>query len=362
MILDEAPTAVTIELPPLPEAWVARLGAILEPAALGPALASFALEKPTCLRANELKATADQVASELARQEFDLEPLGWCPGAWWIPAGQKRRLTDSDAFQQGRIYVQNPSSLLPPLVLAPVPGEEVLDLAAAPGGKTLHLAALMGNQGRIAAVESVRERFFRLRANLERCGAEMVRPYWMDGRAVGAKTPERFDRVLLDAPCSSEARFSRLDANSWAHWSPAKIPGGGPQAGPAAGVRQPGAAPRRASALLHLLLCAGRKRAGAGPAAGPGRCRTAFTAHPPGHAALPAGFDPVGRPRSASGPRPVSPHLAGRPRRWVFPGPVGEGAPPDLTRRGAARTKKPWTLLRISGILTILAISYIRNG
>lgn len=223
MILDEAPAAVTIELPPLPEAWVARLGAILEPAALGPAFASFALEKPTCLRANELKATADQVASELAHQEFDLEPLGWCPGAWWIPAGQKRRLTDSDAFQQGRIYVQNPSSLLPPLVLAPVPGEEVLDLAAAPGGKTLHLAALMGNQGRIAAVESVRERFFRLRANLERGGAQMVRPYWMDGRAVGAKTPERFDRVLLDAPCSSEARFTRLDANSWAHWSPAKI-------------------------------------------------------------------------------------------------------------------------------------------
>jgi 16S rRNA (cytosine1407-C5)-methyltransferase len=110
--------------------------------------------------------------------------------------------------------------MLAPLALAPRPGETVLDLAAAPGGKTLQLAALMQNSGRLSAVEAVKGRFFRLRANLERGGVTNARTFLMDGRAVGRKCPEMFDRVLLDAPCSSEARFSRLDPRSWAHWSP----------------------------------------------------------------------------------------------------------------------------------------------
>jgi 16S rRNA (cytosine1407-C5)-methyltransferase len=72
-------------------------------------------------------------------------------------------------------------------------------------------------------VESVKGRFFRMRANLERHGATMVKGYLMDGRAVGAKVPERFDRVLLDAPCSSEARFRTSDPGSWSHWGPKKV-------------------------------------------------------------------------------------------------------------------------------------------
>jgi 16S rRNA (cytosine1407-C5)-methyltransferase len=99
----------------------------------------------------------------------------------------------------------------------------VLDLAAAPGGKTLQLAAAMENQGRIAAVEPVKGRFHRLRANLDRCGVTIAALYLADGRAIGAKVPGRFDRVLLDAPCSSEARI-RLDAPAtYEHWKLRKI-------------------------------------------------------------------------------------------------------------------------------------------
>jgi len=108
-------------------------------------------------------------------------------------------------------------------VLDPQPGEEVLDLAAAPGGKTLHLAARMGNQGRIAAVEAIRERFYKLRTLLQRHGATMVDTYLADGRSIGRKTPERFDRVLLDAPCSCESRFAPSQPDSCRYWSPRKI-------------------------------------------------------------------------------------------------------------------------------------------
>ena len=103
------------------------------------------------------------------------------------------------------------------------PDETVLDLAAAPGGKTLHLAALMQNQGRISAVERVRDRMFRLAENLKRAGVSIARTYLMDGRDVGRKTPERFDRVLLDAPCSSESRLRTEDPESLKYWSPRKI-------------------------------------------------------------------------------------------------------------------------------------------
>ena len=99
----------------------------------------------------------------------------------------------------------------------------MLDLAAAPGGKTLLMAAAMANGGRIAAVEPVKGRFHRMRANLDRCGVTNTQFYQADGRSIGRKVPERFDRVLLDAPCSSEARI-RIDApETYDHWKLRKV-------------------------------------------------------------------------------------------------------------------------------------------
>jgi 16S rRNA C967 or C1407 C5-methylase (RsmB/RsmF family) len=140
-----------------------------------------------------------------------------------VPGSQRRALTETPACREGRLYIQNPSSMVPVLVLEPQRGEQILDLAAAPGGKTLQLAALVGDQGRVAAVESVRDRFFRLRANLSAGGADRVQTYLKDGAQVWRACPERFDRVLLDAPCSSEGRFTTADPGSYARWSERKI-------------------------------------------------------------------------------------------------------------------------------------------
>ena len=125
--------------------------------------------------------------------------------------------------ENGQIYIQNPASYFAVSILAPQPDEEILDLAAAPGGKTLAIAARMHNTGRLAAVEPIRGRFFRMQANLQRCGVTNVDFYQRDGRSVGRAVPERFDRVLLDAPCSSESRMNWLDASTYQHWSPRKV-------------------------------------------------------------------------------------------------------------------------------------------
>ncbi len=213
----------TADLPPLPGAFIARLTRIVPATQLDSVLDSFTRSRSCSFRINTLLAPIEDVRAELEDKGFHLAPVSWCPEAFTIPANQRRELIGSAAVREGRIYVQNPSSMLAPVILAPRAGETVLDLAAAPGGKTLHLAALMGNQGRLSAVERVRSRYHKLRAVLERYGASMVRTYLTDGRSVGRKVPERFDRVLLDAPCSSEAQFTRQDPKSWAHWSARKI-------------------------------------------------------------------------------------------------------------------------------------------
>jgi NOL1/NOP2/sun family putative RNA methylase len=214
---------MTQPLEPLPELFVNRLRRIVPADRWDRCLASFAAEKPTAFRVNVLKAAVAEVQDELERAGFRPRQVDWLEGAFLVDPAERRRLTETAAVAEGRIYIQNLSSMVATMVLAPQPGEHVLDLAAAPGSKTLQMAAMMQNRGRIAAVDVVRTRMFKLRANLRRAGVTIAKTYLTDGRTVGRKTPERFDRVLLDAPCSSEARFRQRDPGSWRHWGLRKI-------------------------------------------------------------------------------------------------------------------------------------------
>ncbi|SVE03259.1 uncharacterized protein METZ01_LOCUS456113, partial [marine metagenome] len=186
-------------------------------------LAAFEAPQAAAFRVNSLLAEETEVLAELRESGLAPQRLDWPPEAWTVDFEQKRALIDCVAAREGRVYIQSPSSLVPVDVLDPQPGEEILDLAAAPGGKTVHLAARMHNEGRIGAVESVKGRFHRLRRNLDRCGVTIADTYLADGAGVGRKVPERFHRVLLDAPCSSEGRFSAHDPESMSFWSLQKI-------------------------------------------------------------------------------------------------------------------------------------------
>ncbi|MEJ2132214.1 MAG: RsmB/NOP family class I SAM-dependent RNA methyltransferase [Gammaproteobacteria bacterium] len=206
----------------LPSEFLVRLQEIYGPRARD-VVASMQSEKRPCIWLNPLVGEAAHTFAALVDLGVALEPLGWMPETYLSHARDREGLVRSAVFTQGAIYLQNASSLLASRMLAPQPGEEVLDLAAAPGGKTIQLAAMMENRGRLAAVESVKGRFFRMRANLERAGVCNAVTYLMDGRSVGRKTPGRFQRVLLDAPCSSEARFRVTDPGSYGHWSLKKV-------------------------------------------------------------------------------------------------------------------------------------------
>ena len=208
---------------PLPADFEERLQRLLSVDQLAVWRAAYLAPPSAAFRINTLLADEAAVLAELGTIGLQPRRLDWPAEAWMVDPAERRLLTDSLAAREGRVYLQSPSSMVPVDVLDPQPGEEILDLAAAPGGKTVHMAARMGNRGRIGAVESVKGRYHRLRRNLERCGVTLADTYLADGSGVGRKVPERFDRVLLDAPCSSEGRFAAHDLESSAFWSLKKI-------------------------------------------------------------------------------------------------------------------------------------------
>ena len=207
----------------LPPEFTTRLRRIVPAAAFPSVIASFAAPGYVAFRIEALRFDPAAVLRDLRSTGITPTPLDWTDHAFLAPPEQRDLLTHSAAAETGAIYIQNASSLLPVLALDPRPGEEVLDLAAAPGGKTLHIAARMKNRGRIAAVEPVRPRFFRLLHNVRRAGADIVHCYRRDGRSVGRILPDRFDRVLLDAPCSTESRVRAGKPETWRTWSTRKI-------------------------------------------------------------------------------------------------------------------------------------------
>jgi 16S rRNA (cytosine967-C5)-methyltransferase len=103
-------------------------------------------------------------------------------------------------YAAGAFTPQSRASRLAGRALSPAPGERVLDLCAAPGGKTTHLAALMEGTGEVVAVERHPQRARALRATCERLHAGNVTVVTADAKAYDGEA--RFDRVLLDPPCS----------------------------------------------------------------------------------------------------------------------------------------------------------------
>jgi len=207
----------------LPEAFVERLEKIVPHEQLESILKTFDTPKQVTFRVNTLKSTPAELEAELKSADIAFEKVGWMEGVYRISPEEKLPLTQSDPFYGGRLYIQNLASMVAPILLAPQPDETVLDLAAAPGGKTLMLAGMMQNSGWLSAVEPSRERFFRLCDNLKSQGVTNAHTYMTDGRSVGKKCPEMFDRILLDAPCSSEARFKTHDPKSMSYWSVHKV-------------------------------------------------------------------------------------------------------------------------------------------
>lgn len=207
----------------LPPLFLDRLARIVPPGRFDTVVDTFGPPVRVGFRLNPLRADPAATLAALHAAGLAPEPVGWYAHAFTVAAADRAALLATPEAAAGAVYLQNLSSMVPPLALAPAPGETVLDLAAAPGSKTTQLAALTHGEADIAAVEVVRDRFFRLRATLDLAGAANVRTFLQDGTKVYRYRPEHFDRVLLDAPCSTEGRFRADAPETFAYWSERKI-------------------------------------------------------------------------------------------------------------------------------------------
>ncbi len=177
-------------------------------------------KRSTTFRVNLLKADIDSVGAQLRQRSLKCQPADWLHEAFILQNGTEGDLEKLDCYKQGQIYVQSLSSMIPPLVLAPQPGESVLDIAAAPGSKTTQIGVMMNNQGTILANEIHPLRLEKLKYNLQMQGVMIAEVRLGAGEQLGRLFPQKFDAVLLDAPCSGEGRIQKNDASSWRGWSP----------------------------------------------------------------------------------------------------------------------------------------------
>lgn len=138
------------------------------------------------------------------------------PGCWEVVSDPDRQTGKTLEHSLGHYYIQSLSSMIPPLVLNPQPGEKVLDLCAAPGSKSTQLAALMQNKGFLALNEIQADRVRILTYNAERMnlvnsGVIHQRAEWLANEFI-----EYFDKILVDAPCSGLGILSKKDeVNNW---------------------------------------------------------------------------------------------------------------------------------------------------
>ena len=172
-------------------------------------LSGFFGKRRVTLRVNTIKTSTAQARSQLEEAGLTVCPVAWSEDALIIENARERALEALPLYTRGEIYLQSLSSMLPPLLLAPQPGECILDMAAAPGGKTTQMAALSGNRALITACEMNKIRAQRLEYDVGKQGALHVNVMVTDSRRLDDLF--RFDKILLDAPCSGSGTIVRTE-------------------------------------------------------------------------------------------------------------------------------------------------------
>jgi len=157
-----------------------------------------------CIRVNTLKISKEELKTRLERKGWKLEEVPWYGNAFFVETQES--VAKTKEFFLGYYYIQDAASLVPVLALDPKPGEIILDACASPGSKTTFIAELMKNEGLIIANDISPKRIKALSFNLQKIGATNVVVTMMDARNI-KKLKMKFDKILLDVPCSASGTF-----------------------------------------------------------------------------------------------------------------------------------------------------------
>lgn len=166
------------------------------------------------LRVNTMKCGADKLKSLL---DFELKPTPFCPDGYYIPK-EVVSLGNNPLHHAGAFYIQEPSATSAVEMLGVEHGDFVLDLCAAPGGKSTQIGTKLGGTGLLWSNEIVKNRANILLSNIERMGIPNAVVSNAHPEILCDKLANRFDKVLVDAPCSGEGMFRKNSVAS-TEWS-----------------------------------------------------------------------------------------------------------------------------------------------
>ena len=168
------------------------------------------VKKVVTIRVNTIKTDKQEIIDKLKNAQIEFDEIEYNNNALIIRNKNEEDLRKLDMYENGEIYMQSLSSMLPPIVLEPREKENILDMTAAPGGKTTQMSAMTDNKAYITACEKNKIRAERLKYNLQKQGAKMVNVMQEDARKLSDYFS--FDKILLDAPCSGSGTENVLNA------------------------------------------------------------------------------------------------------------------------------------------------------
>jgi len=177
------------------------------------------------IRVNTLKISVKELKSRL-ENDWILEEVPWCKEGFFIEhrgEGDEKRRDVGNLVEHalGYVYIQEAASMIPPIVLNPLPNELVLDMCAAPGSKTTQIAAMMQNKGIIIANDYKGIRLAPLSLNVQRMGITNCIITLTNGQGF-KKKGIMFDKILVDAPCSGTGTIGK-SLKTLRIWNPKTI-------------------------------------------------------------------------------------------------------------------------------------------
>ncbi len=165
---------------------------------------------PLTIRVNLLKSNVHDIHALLTSAGIEVAPSKYLSSFLRVsslgPVGQH------PAFQEGTFTVQDESAGLACKLLAPRPGDHVIDMCAAPGGKSAYLAEMMQNRGEIVALDRYDVKLRGIQSIASRLGISIISTVECDAEVYDG---EKADRVLLDAPCSGLGVLSKKPDIKW---------------------------------------------------------------------------------------------------------------------------------------------------
>ena len=162
-------------------------------------LTAFGIKPPMTLRVNTLAGTSSALAEELSAVGLEPRPAYYAPHALRVPEGA---LTATEAFTEGRFFIQDEASQLCVAALDAHPGDVVADTCSCPGSKAFGIALSMENRGEVHAFDLHKSKLSLITSGAERLGISIITAEERDARNPDPTLLGRCDRVLCDVPCS----------------------------------------------------------------------------------------------------------------------------------------------------------------